>query len=503
MPSLQFRCSALFVLVLLSFALLSGQELQAQEPAKSDLEESWQTIWSQGQRVGYSHSTSSEKKVEGETVFVTDTLLSMTFNRFGQTLSIRQQSHVEETEDGKLLRFSSTMENPPNSKTVTSGFLQGAEIKLTSKVAGRSTTKTISGMEDVFSLSWPERIIQEGKLKRGEPQTFEVFEPQIGNKAKITVEYSKDVPLPKEGAFHREVTLQEKFAGAPPIESIVTCDQDWSLVKVSMPLLKMEMRTATEDEALAPIGEHEFDLATDTMVRVSGMENVQQAKSVTYRIEVDGANPAEIFEESANQKIRVIDDETIELTVNKKTLKNYPRLEGESSSAADSFMQASQYLECEAPILVSLASKVKEGESATETSVALEKFVKNYVSDKNFSTAMATAAEVAQSRAGDCTEHAVLLAALLRIKEIPSRVAIGFVYSAPHKAFVGHMWTEAWLNGQWVPLDATLGHGGTGCGHLTITTSSLSDDEAAPAARFLPMIHLLGRTKIEVVSTEK
>ena len=40
----------------------------------------------------------------------------------------------------------------------------------------------------------------------------------------------------------------------------------------------------------------------------------------------------------------------------------------------------------------------------------------------------ATAAEVARSREGDCTEHAVLLAALARARGIPARVAMGLVY---------------------------------------------------------------------------
>ncbi len=488
---------------ILTLVVLTSSVLCAQENRNKTVEESWQTIWNQDQRIGYSHSTSSEKIEEGQKVYVSDTLLSMTFNRFGQTLSIRQKSHVEETEEGQLLRFTSTMENPPNSKTVSSGVVEGDEIKLTTKVSGRTTTKTVSGMKGILSLSWPERVIQEGKLKKGVPQSFEVFEPQIGSKATVTVKHIQDVPLPKDGMFYREVSLKEELNGAPPIESTITCNPDWSVVKVTMPLLNMEMRAATEEEALAPIGENEFDLATDTMVRVSGMKDVPRAKSVTYRIEVDGVNPAEIFDESAVQKIRVIDDETIELIVTRKSLKSLPRIEGEVGTVDNSYLKASQFLECETPILVSLAEKVEAGDSVIQTSARLERFVRKYVSDKNFSTAMATAAEVAESKAGDCTEHAVLLAALLRIKKIPSRVAIGFVYSDPHKAFVGHMWTEAWLRDQWIPLDATLGQGGTGCGHLTITTSSLSDDEAAPAAQFLPMIHLLGRTQIEVVSIEE
>jgi transglutaminase/protease-like cytokinesis protein 3 len=122
--------------------------------------------------------------------------------------------------------------------------------------------------------------------------------------------------------------------------------------------------------------------------------------------------------------------------------------------------------------------------------------------DKNFSTGLATASEVAREMQGDCTEHAVLLAAMLRAKEIPSRVVVGLVYSDRHSAFAGHMWTEAFLDGQWVPLDATMGRGGIGAAHVKVTDSSLDEDAPTPVAAFIPMMHLLGQMSIEVVSAE-
>ena len=76
-----------------------------------------------------------------------------------------------------------------------------------------------------------------------------------------------------------------------------------------------------------------------------------------------------------------------------------------------------------------MAQAVAAGESDPWTvACALERHVKTTIRLKNYSTAMATAAEVAQSLEGDCTEHAMLLAALCRARQIPARVAIGLVY---------------------------------------------------------------------------
>ncbi len=68
--------------------------------------------------------------------------------------------------------------------------------------------------------------------------------------------------------------------------------------------------------------------------------------------------------------------------------------------------------------------------------VALERFVNREVKKKDFTQAFASAAEVAKTREGDCTEHAVFLAALARARGIPARVAIGLVYLEGEQAFL-------------------------------------------------------------------
>lgn len=56
---------------------------------------------------------------------------------------------------------------------------------------------------------------------------------------------------------------------------------------------------------------------------------------------------------------------------------------------------------------------------------------------------------------GDCSEAAVLTAALLRAKGVPARVALGFA-SLGRGVFIGHAWSEAWIDGGWVGVDAAL-----------------------------------------------
>lgn len=72
-----------------------------------------------------------------------------------------------------------------------------------------------------------------------------------------------------------------------------------------------------------------------------------------------------------------------------------------------------------------------------------------------------SALETLDRRAGDCTEAAVLLAALGRSAGIPTKVASGLVYSRERyhgvaNAFMPHSWTLAYVDGRWRSFDLAL-----------------------------------------------
>ena len=61
-----------------------------------------------------------------------------------------------------------------------------------------------------------------------------------------------------------------------------------------------------------------------------------------------------------------------------------------------------------------------------------------------------------KNKEGDCTEHSILLAALLRAAGIPSRIVVGLMYTeVPEKAFAYHMWVQAYV-GKWINLDSSF-----------------------------------------------
>lgn len=68
------------------------------------------------------------------------------------------------------------------------------------------------------------------------------------------------------------------------------------------------------------------------------------------------------------------------------------------------------------------------------------------------------ASVVAQRRKGDCSEHAVLTAALARLQGTPARVVLGvaLVSDQQHHGTFGHAWAELLEDGKWQVADAAL-----------------------------------------------
>ena len=261
----------------------------------------------------------------------------------------------------------------------------------------------------------------------------------------------------------------------------------------------MEIYVVSETEALKAIEGEELDLAIGTLIKVKPLVKGHGSKRIVYKVSIVAQDPTDVIPASDTQTLKKIDAESAELTVVSLPIPSPARI----GKVADEYLQSSQYLQRDDVLIQKHA--IRAASDATdpgEIARRMETYVREKLTKKNFSTAMASAAEVANNLEGDCTEHAVLLAAMLRAKGIPSRIVVGLVYADRLFAFGGHMWTEANLNDQWIPLDATLGNGGIGAAHIKLADSALSDDGPAALSGFSPLMNVIGKLKLEVISAE-
>jgi len=83
-------------------------------------------------------------------------------------------------------------------------------------------------------------------------------------------------------------------------------------------------------------------------------------------------------------------------------------------------MQPNRFLQSDNKQIIKLARRAIGGTKDAAGAVKkIEAFVGDYIENKSLSVGYASAVEVAASRQGDCTEHAVLVAAMCRAVGIP------------------------------------------------------------------------------------
>jgi hypothetical protein len=473
----------------------------AVKSSKSDDEETWQVILLDEQRIGWSRTSTKTLRRDGKSILRTSNDVAMKFRRFGQHIDMQKTLTTEETPEGDLLSYTMELRNPPAATTTTVGKVQGKELRVETTLAGKTQTVKLDWDADIRSPAWQERTLTSPPLAAGGRRSFKSFFPDFNKVA--TVKIQADQKVATKMLDGRERTLLKARISNDLVPDMVTrvyLDEAGKTLRTDDDLLGkvMSLFTVSEAEAMKELSGEQIDIASNTLVPCGPIKQAHKATKATYRITLTGDDPEKYVSEGETQTIHRISAETVELKV---TTVKLPR-ELKKVPIDDEYVRPTQYLQSTDPKVVAHAKKAALGveTSPLHAAVQMERYVNRNLKKKNFSTALASAAEVAKTLEGDCTEHAVLLAAMLRAQGIPSRVAVGLVYVEGAQAFGGHMWTEAWLGGHWYPLDATLGQGGIGAGHIRLAESSFADDAPSPVTMFLPLIKVLGRVKIEYVA---
>lgn len=178
----------------------------------------------------------------------------------------------------------------------------------------------------------------------------------------------------------------------------------------------------------------------------------------------------------------------------------------EADAADPRYREASPVVDCNDPAIRDAARRSLASVSAGEwaRAEALRAFVHRHITGKDLASVFASASSVMRERSGDCTEHAVLLAAMLRAAGIPSRLAAGVVYAREFAGIRGcyawHMWTQAIIDGQWRDLDATLADRPFHAGHVLVATGAQEGPSIDPV--FAGMVMSVGNLSIDVESVD-
>ncbi|MDG2380118.1 MAG: transglutaminase-like domain-containing protein [Pirellulaceae bacterium] len=463
--------------------------------------ETWDLIRISGQPIGYQVTRWKRTVVQGVEVRQISAESRLKLQRFGQVTEETMSIVSRDSLSGQLQSFATRIASG-NNPIVTTGLLLEGQLNLETVGGSQAQTWILpvpNGCGGLFAVE--SNLLCRPMLPR-ESRSLTAFVPVVNvvSTVELTALEMEHVQLLGQTEQLLHIVSQTSLASGQSLRADLWCDRAGQILKSEMGALQQETIRVQKQIALSEI-KGEFDLGNASIVKIDPpLPSPRKTGQVRYLAKLENENPAAIFAERPYQRIFPIDERraAIQVTAVRPSTMDSPV---EDTRPQDSDRQPSAAIQSRDPLIQKLANQVVPVDDDPWTvSVAIEKFVYDYVTEKNFSTAFATAAEVAKNRSGDCTEHAVLTAAICRARGISARIAIGLVYVPAQSGFAFHMWNEVWVQDRWLPIDATLGRGGIAADHLVLTTSSF--DAQQSFASFLPVIQTIGQLTLVVEEVE-
>ncbi|HUT93692.1 MAG TPA: transglutaminase-like domain-containing protein [Thermoguttaceae bacterium] len=480
----------------------TADEAQATPGAEN---ETWHVIYIKGAKAGYQRTETKPVMRDGRQLLQVEVLQHMVVLRDGEPTEMEVRATSIETPDGGLVEFDVESSRGPE-PTRVSGRVVGDSLEIERSTKGRKEPGSMPWSAADGGFYAGEQSLARNPMKPGEERTIRALVPELyvlGTNRLVAREYESVQLLTGTSDLLRIDTVLAfpKELRAPPWEGSVWTDRSGEVIKSWMSAMNVETYRTTRAEALKEIEPGEFDLVRDLKVPVARpLPSPHATKRVRYRVTVEDRDPLGVFVSGPSQKVQSIDPHTAEVTV--YALR--PGSEAGNADAADDpptadDLDPNNMIQSDYPAIAAKARQVAGDErDPWAACVALERCAADTITESDYSQAFATAAEVIESGKGDCTEHAVLLAALCRARQIPARLAIGLVYI--DRAFYYHMWTEVHVDGRWIALDATRAQGGTGAAHLKMAHSNFK--KASALSAFLPVMQVIGKLRIEILEVE-
>ena len=465
--------------------------------APVDIDE-WFTISLSGTPAGWNHSVES---VVGDvrTVHADET---MTISRAGVEVTVRASTTWTDHLDGRpiSMEWSQEMGGPP---VRTIWTFKGEAVVVTTVQGQRTSTAARPAPSAPWLTPSAGREFLKQRAEAGATEVqWRTLIPDLGLSPVLQKLTRFGEGTVEVRGRMLEVSKWSVQTEGLPVQMQSWFSKDWRPVVTTMQAPFGEVRSVLTDQATAMRirGEPAPELFLSLFITPTGtIEDQLNATRAFMRLQTLDRSPLQL-PASGGQSIAGVDGETTLLLVERDA--SLPAARGEGSDAA--YRNPSTMIDSGDEAVLALAESSTKSlppeASQRERAESARQAVHAWITNKGLATAFASASETVRNRQGDCSEHGVLLAAVLRAEGIPSRVASGLVWVGSAGAFGWHMWTQALIDGAWVDLDATLPVPFT-VGHILVATSSLEDGDGQ--RQLMALLGLLGNLEIEIVRVDR
>lgn len=465
----------------------------------------WYVLDLMGSRSGYMRSV--RNTAEGKVTTRSDTVMRV--KRGNLNMVISMSSEFIETEAGEPVSMKSVQEMA-GGKVVQEFVFKEDGVEQTVTQSGTVTTKTLPRPEGQWlPPAAAERYFDQRRKSEAKEIAVRSMDPTTGLAILTTTHALNGKETRKVRGEELELTSWTVNVSHMPgmaSKEFIDAEGTTVLTETNVGGMPIVMMLSTKEEALKDAEAPEIMVATFVKPEGKKIENPRETTSAVYLLSIpDGEMPA--LPVTGSQSVAAQGPLEVRVTIDT----SFPNAAPAADKDNAAFLAATVSADAKDERIVELTTRALQHapEGKAERAEALRRYVFRYIRKKTLGVGFATATEVARTREGDCSEHAVLLAAMLRADGIPSRVASGLLFAdafaGQQEIFGYHMWAQALLevDGRlvWVDLDGTLppAHK-TDATHITLAVSDMADNEIGGG--MITMVSLLGRLRITVESVK-
>ena len=330
------------------------------------------------------------------------------------------------------------------------------------------------------------QVLAAGKMKAGWQKTLTTFDADLGKLDQVTLRGESPITQPQEGWL---LTAHSKLLDLP---TRMWVSNEGVLLRQEVPgMMNMTLELATEKQALADL----TPALLSSDIPVTGQRPATvRLKQIRLRATAPIGNVQGEIPATRRQTVSVEGNALLVDTVAEKPPLGTVQLPVTLPELQE-YLRPTDLAQSADPGLVRQARQIIGPErNAWEVARKLTMWVYHKLNKVQSEPRPVSALEIVKMNSGDCTEHAILLAALAQAVGLPARVAAGLVYDGG--AYHYHAWNELYV-GRWVEMDATWGQETVDAGHLQLAHAAL--DSAAMARLSLASAKTMGNLNLEVV----
>lgn len=440
--------------------------------------DSWMNILQNGRKIGASHTTFLKRK----NGYILKETLYMRINTMGLVQDINLKTIGRLNPDFTLSSFDFDIRS---GRFVFSaqGIVSGNVLSIKTHGLDATGNFDIKLTERVYMAAGLINVLDASGIEPGNEVTFQVFDPATLSSEPVKVRVIGHEEVLNMGIKKKAKKVAMIFKG---VTQVAWVGEHGEVIK-EKGILGISLEKTTRDHALFGLA---FESSQDLTILASVPSNVPLTNTdmlTRLEVEISGIPYDHLHggRQSLNGNL---------LIINKESLPDVSTDYGSNglNEPQIKFLEPSPFIESDHPTIRNLVKKiVAADETPLKKTIKLVNWINKNI-EKRPVLSLPDALAVIENGAGDCNEHAVLLAALARAAGIPAKIEAGLVYL--NGRFYYHAWNLLYL-GKWITVDSLFGQIPADVTHIRFSSGALKQQ--------LDLISIIGKIQLKIVKQIK